>query len=195
LVESFLEFLKSLVDCCDVRTLSLAEIHQEARPFGRRTQDRSLSFHSNLRNRSAGPAFSWSSAATGWLPPALASGSRPFGTVRTPRGAFGPTWKGLLWPGCNPSYNPEHTLLLPDHDPSASGTDPIQVCIAEPPENDRLRHLSSLEVDGLDVSEFDLSMFYNPEQIEGYAWRTKEEGRDYLAGCPGPHEEVVRAYE
>ena len=50
-------------------------------------------------------------------------------------------------------------------------------------------------VDGLDVSKFDLSRYYTPEQIEEYSSRLREERREYLAGFPGLHQEVVKAYD
>ena len=68
MVESFLDFIKSLADRSNVRTLSLAELDQEARPFGKPTQNGSLSFYSNVRNRSAGLAVVFGSdrvASTG----------------------------------------------------------------------------------------------------------------------------------
>ena len=52
--ESFLDFVKGLEGRENVRTLSRDELEKEARPFGRVTTDESLSFFSNVRNRSAG---------------------------------------------------------------------------------------------------------------------------------------------
>ena len=50
---SFLEFVKGLEGLGNVGTLSTAELEAKARPFGRVTVDESLSFSSNVRNRSA----------------------------------------------------------------------------------------------------------------------------------------------
>ncbi len=51
--QRFLDFVKTLPDRENVRTLSLAELDQEARPYGRPTTTQSLSFNSNVRNRNA----------------------------------------------------------------------------------------------------------------------------------------------
>ncbi|HLF04864.1 MAG TPA: hypothetical protein VI855_06580, partial [Dehalococcoidia bacterium] len=51
--QRFLDFVKSLPDRENVRSLSLAELDQEARPYGRLTNNQSLSYYSNVRNRNA----------------------------------------------------------------------------------------------------------------------------------------------
>ncbi|MSQ17722.1 MAG: phosphoenolpyruvate carboxykinase [Dehalococcoidia bacterium] len=51
--QHFLEFVKTLPDRENVRSLSLAELDQEARPYGRITSNQSLSYFSNVRNRNA----------------------------------------------------------------------------------------------------------------------------------------------
>lgn len=53
LVESFLDFIRSLTDHSNVRTLRLADLDQEASPFDRPTHNRSPSFSFNVRNPSA----------------------------------------------------------------------------------------------------------------------------------------------
>ena len=156
-------FIKSLEGCSNVRTLGLAELHQEARPFGRPTQNRSLSFCSNVRNRGAGPAVVFGSnrvASTG-----LSGRQQAIHDSKdnTPRGVRAYLERAQLIRvqrtlGDNTSYNPKRTLLLSvqqagnirqahlwsrtlrDHNPSASGPDLIQVRIAEWPENDHFRH-------------------------------------------------------
>ena len=50
---SLLDFVKGLEGRDNVRSLSLAEMEKEARPFGRVTINESVSFFSNVRNRSA----------------------------------------------------------------------------------------------------------------------------------------------
>ena len=52
--ESFLDFVKGLEGHENVRTLGLARLEEEARPFGRVTVNESIGFFSNVRNRSAG---------------------------------------------------------------------------------------------------------------------------------------------
>jgi phosphoenolpyruvate carboxykinase (ATP) len=51
--QRFLDFVKTLQERENVRTLSLAELDQEARPYGRLTNNQSLSYYSNVRNRNA----------------------------------------------------------------------------------------------------------------------------------------------
>ena len=68
MVESFPDVIKSLSDRSNVRTLSLAELDQETHPFGRPTQNGSLSFYSNVPNQSAGLSVGFGSdrvASTG----------------------------------------------------------------------------------------------------------------------------------
>ena len=50
---SLLEFVKGLESLPNVRTMSAQDVEREAQVFGRRTVDGSLSFSSNVRNRSA----------------------------------------------------------------------------------------------------------------------------------------------
>ena len=52
--EGLLDFVKNLEGRGNVRTRSLAELDREARPFGRATVNESISYFSNVRNRSAG---------------------------------------------------------------------------------------------------------------------------------------------
>ena len=51
--ESFTDFVKGLERLDNVRKRDLAELEKEARPFGRTTVNESISFFSNVRNRSA----------------------------------------------------------------------------------------------------------------------------------------------
>ena len=52
--ESFLDFVKGLEGRDNVRTLSTAELEKNTRPYGRVTASESISFFSDVRNRSAG---------------------------------------------------------------------------------------------------------------------------------------------
>ena len=54
MVESFLDFVKSLPGQRNVRNLNLEELDQEAGQFGRITNTDGRSYYSNVRNRSAG---------------------------------------------------------------------------------------------------------------------------------------------
>ena len=118
MVESFRDFIHSPPDRSPVRTLSPAELDQQANSLGRPTQNRGLSFHSNLRNRSAGFA-----AVFGTGPVALTvPGVRRQPIRDTLRGVRGylkraPLVRVQRTIGVNPSCNPKCILFLP---PAAS---------------------------------------------------------------------------
>ena len=65
MVESFLDFVKSLPEQGNVRTVSVAEMDAEAGRFGRVTSTGGRSFYSNIRNRSAGVAVVFGRAGDG----------------------------------------------------------------------------------------------------------------------------------
>ena len=149
MVESSLDFIKSLADGSNVRTLSLAELDQAARPFGRTT-----------RNRSAGRTVVFGShgvASAGLSEPQRAMRESKDDTLRGFRAYLerAPAVRVQRTIGDNSSRNPKCTLLmsgqradsirqdhlrsrnLGNHDPSAPGPDLVQVRIPEWPENDR----------------------------------------------------------
>ena len=158
--ESFLDFVKSLPEQGNVRTLSLEELDSETFKYGRTTSTGGHSFYSNVRNRSAGVAV-------------------VFGTERVATQKFSPVQerirddrdktleevrKYLLRAplirvqrtiGDNSEFNPKCNLFLSvqradnarqaclwshtlrDYDPSSPGPDLYEVCIPEWPENER----------------------------------------------------------
>ena len=160
MVESSLDFIKSLAERSSVRTLSLAELDQDARPFRRPTQNRGLSFYSNVRNRSAGPAEVFSGnrvASTGIIQREQAIWDNEDDMLRGVRAYLerATLIQAQRTIGDTPSCNPKCTLLpslqqagnnrqarhlsltLRDHDSSSPGPDPFQVCIPESPANGR----------------------------------------------------------
>jgi len=158
--ESFLDFVKSLPGRSNVRTLTLAQLDEEAKPFGRVTRNQSRSFYSNVRNRSAAVSVILGSdkvASTNLSERQQAIKDRKDQTFRELRAYMerAPLIRLQRTVGQNSVFNPKCNLFLSvqrsdnirqahlwsrtlrDYDPSAPGPDLYEVCIPEWPEADR----------------------------------------------------------
>ena len=159
MAESFLDFVKSLPEQGNVRTVTVDELDAEATKHARVTNTGSHSFYSNVRNRSAGIAVVFGSdrVATQKFNAAQQRISdnrdktleevRKY-LLRTPLIRVQRTI------GDNSEFNPKCNLFLStqrpdnvrqaclwshtlrDYDPSTPGPDLYEVCIPEWPEND-----------------------------------------------------------
>ena len=160
MVESFLNFVKDLASRDNVRTLSLSELDQESRPYGRVTAHQSLSFNSNVRNRSAAVAVVFGSnqvASQKLSEKQQAIQQRKDQTLREVQAYLehAPLVRVQRTVGDNSSFNPKCTLFLSvqrpdnirqahlwshtlrDYQPSALGPELYAVCVPEWPENER----------------------------------------------------------
>ena len=160
MVESFLDFVKSLPEHGNVRDMTVNELDSEADKYGRVTNTGGRSFYSNVRNRSAGVAVVFGSdrVATKKFNPAQQRISenrdktleevRKY-LLRTPLIRVQRTI------GDNSEFNPNCHLFLSvqrsdnvrqaclwshtlrDYDPSSPGPDLWEICIPEWPEEER----------------------------------------------------------
>ena len=159
MAESFLDFVKSLPEQGNVRTVTVDELDEEAFKHGRMTNTGGRSFYSNVRNRSAGIAVVFGSdrVATRKFNPAqqrihdnrekTLEEVREY-LLRTPLIRVQRTIgdNGEFNPKCNlflSVQRPDNTRqaclwshTLRDYDPSSPGPDLWEVCIPEWPEND-----------------------------------------------------------
>ncbi len=160
MAESFLDFVKSLPEQGNVRTVSIDELDSEADKYGRVTSTGGRSFNSNVRNRSAGVAVMFGSerVATKNFNPAQQriSESREH-TLEEVRKYLlrAPLIRVQRTIGDNSEFNPKCNLFLSvqradnvrqaclwshtlrDYDPSSPGPDLYEICIPEWPENER----------------------------------------------------------
>ena len=160
MAESFLDFVKSLPEQGNVRTVSIDELDSEADKYGRVTSTGGRSFNSNVRNRSAGVAVMFGSerVATKSFNPAQQriSESREH-TLEEVRKYLlrAPLIRVQRTIGDNSEFNPKCNLFLSvqradnvrqaclwshtlrDYDPSSPGPDLYEICIPEWPENER----------------------------------------------------------
>lgn len=160
MVESFLDFVKSLPEQGNVRTVSVAELDADAHQFGRPTGTGGRSFYSNIRNRSAGVAVVFGSdrvATKKFNPTQQRIKDRQEQTLEQVRQYLlrAPLIRVQRTIGDNPEFNPKCNLFLSvqrsdnvrqaclwshtlrDYDPSSPGPDLYEVCIPEWPEDDR----------------------------------------------------------
>jgi phosphoenolpyruvate carboxykinase (ATP) len=160
MAESFLDFVKTLPERGNVRRLSISDLDQEANKYGRVTSTESLSFYSNVRNRSAGVAvvFGTDRVASQNLTPTQESiKERKDQTLERVRDYLrrAPLIMVQRTVGDNSEFNPKCHLFLSvqradnvrqaclwshtlrDHDPASPGPDLWEVCIPEWPENER----------------------------------------------------------
>lgn len=160
MVGSFLDFVKSLPDRSNVRTLTRAQVDEEARPYGRETRNHSRSFFSNVRNRSAGVSLVLGSdnvASSGLSERQQAIKNNKDQTLREVQAYLerAPLIHLQRTIGDNPVFNPKCNLILSvqrsdnirqahlwshtlrDHDPNAAGPELYEVCIPEWPEDQR----------------------------------------------------------
>lgn len=160
MVESFLDFVKSLSGRSNVRNLTLEQLDQEASKFARVTKTNSHSFYSNVRNRSAGVAVVFGSekvASKSLNERQQAIKDRKDQTLQEVREYLqrAPLIQVKRTVGDNPEFNPKCNLLLSiqradnvrqahlwshtlsDYDPQSPGPELFEVCIPEWPENER----------------------------------------------------------
>ncbi len=160
MAESFLDFVKSLPEQGNVRTVSLEELDADANKFGRVTSTGGRSFYSNVRNRSAGVAvvFGGDRVATkNFNPTQQRISERREQTLEEVRKYLlrAPLLRVQRTIGDNSEFNPKCNLFLSvqradnvrqaclwshtlrDYDPSSPGPDLYEVCIPEWPENER----------------------------------------------------------
>ena len=156
----FLDFVQSLATHDNVRTLNMAELDQEARPYARVTANQSLSYFSNVRNRSAGVSVVFGKAevaSQNLSERQQAIQEREHQTLKTVQAYLerAPLIRVQRTIGNNARFNAKCTLFLSvqrsdnirqailwshtlrDFDPEAGGPDLYQVCIPEWPENER----------------------------------------------------------
>ena len=160
MAESFLDFVKSLPEQGNVRTVSIDELDTEADKYGRVTNTGGRSFYSNVRNRSAGVAVVFGSdrVATKTFNPAQQRISdRKEHTLEEVRKYLlkAPLIRVQRTIGDNSEFNPNCNLFLSvqrsdnvrqaclwshtlrNYDPSSPGPDLYEVCIPEWPEEER----------------------------------------------------------
>jgi phosphoenolpyruvate carboxykinase (ATP) len=160
MVESFLDFVKSLSGQSNVRNLNLEELDQEASKFARVTKTNSRSFYSNVRNRSAGVSVVFGSekvASKTLNERQQAIKERKDQTLREVREYLqrAPLIRVQRTVGDNSEFNPKCNLLLSvqradnvrqahlwshtlrEYDPLSPGPELFEVCIPEWPENER----------------------------------------------------------
>ena len=160
MAESFLDFVKSLPEQGNVRTMSLGELDEEASKYGRTTSTGGRSFYSNIRNRSAGVAVVFGSdrVATQKFNPAQerirTNKDKTLEEVRKYLQRT-PLIRVQRTIGDNSEFNPKCNLFLSvqradnvrqaclwshtlrDYDPSTPGPDLWEICIPEWPEEER----------------------------------------------------------
>ena len=159
MAESFLDFVKSLPEQGNVRTVTIDELDDEAFKHGRVTSTGGRSFYSNVRNRSAGIAVVFGSDRV-----ATKSFNAAQERIRENKDKTldevreyllrAPMIRVQRTIGDNSEFNPKCNLFLSlqrpdnarqaclwshtlrDYDPSTPGPDLYEVCIPEWPEND-----------------------------------------------------------
>ena len=158
--ESFLDFVKSLEGRGNVKTVNMAQLEAATRPFGRVTTNESLSFSSNVRNRSATVSLIVGSEEvrdknlTDKQKSIMEDMDSTLEKVKTYL-HNAPIMCVKRTVGDNDSYNPKCTLYLStqrtdnmrqaylwantlrDHAPATPGPDLYEVCLPEWPENER----------------------------------------------------------
>ena len=160
MVESFLDFVKSLPGQRNVRNLNLEELDQEAGQFGRITNTNSRSYYSNVRNRSAGISvvFGGDSVASRNLNERQQAIKEHKGRTLQQVQEYlkrAPLIRVQRTVGDNAEFNPRCNLYLSvqradnvrqahlwshtlrDYDPHSPGPELYLVCIPEWPENER----------------------------------------------------------
>ena len=160
MAESFLDFVKSLPEQGNVRTVTIDELDEEANKYGRVTDTGGRSFYSNIRNRSAGVAVVFGSdrVATQKFNPVqqrIKEGKEK--TLEEVRKYLlrAPLIRVQRTIGDNSEFNPKCNLFLSvqrsdnvrqaclwshtlrDYDPSSPGPDLWEICIPEWPEDER----------------------------------------------------------
>ncbi len=160
MAESFLDFVKSLPEQGNVRTVSIDELDSEADKYGRVTSTGGRSFYSNVRNRSAGVAVVFGServATKNFNPVQQRISENREHTLEEVRKYLlrAPLIRVQRTIGDNSEFNPKCNLFLSvqradnvrqacvwshtlrDYDPSSPGPDLYEICIPEWPENER----------------------------------------------------------
>ena len=160
MVESFLDFVKSLPGQRNVRNLNLEELDQEAGQFARITNTNGRSYYSNVRNRSASVAVVFGSekvASRTLNERQQAIRDHKDQTLEQVRAYLqrAPLIRVQRTVGDNPEFNPKCNLYLSvqrsdnarqahlwshtlrDYDPHSPGPELYLVCIPEWPENER----------------------------------------------------------
>ncbi len=160
MAQSFLDFVKSLPEQGNVRSVSIEELDAEAGKFGRITSTGGHSFYSNVRNRSAGVAVVFGSdrvATKNFNPVQQRIRENRDKTLEEVRKYLlrTPLIRVQRTIGDNSEFNPKCNLFLSvqradnvrqaclwshtlrDYDPSSPGPDLYEICIPEWPENER----------------------------------------------------------
>ena len=160
MAESFLDFVKSLPEQGNVRTVSNDELDSEAFKYGRTTSTGGHSFYSNVRNRSAGVAVIFGSdrvATKSFNPAQQRIQENKDKTLQDVREYLlrTPLIRVQRTIGDNSEFNPKCNLFLSvqradnarqaclwshtlrDYDPSSPGPELYEICIPEWPENER----------------------------------------------------------
>lgn len=160
MAESFLDFVKSLPEHGNVRTVTLGELDAEANKYGRETSTGGRSFYSNIRNRSAGVAVVFGSdrvATKRFNPTQERIKANKDKTLEEVRQYLlrAPLIRVQRTIGDNSEFNPKCNLFLSvqrsdnvrqaclwshtlrDYDPSSPGPDLWEICIPEWPEDER----------------------------------------------------------
>ena len=158
--ESFLNFVKSLPEQGNVRTVNIQELDAEAFKHGRTTSTGGRSFSSNVRNRSAGVAVVFGSdrvATKSFSATQQRISKNRDKTLEEVRQYLlrTPLIRVQRTIGDNSEFNPKCNLFLSvqrsdnarqaclwshtlrDYDPSSPGPELYEVCIPEWPENER----------------------------------------------------------
>ncbi|MBM3942590.1 MAG: phosphoenolpyruvate carboxykinase (GTP) [SAR202 cluster bacterium] len=158
--QNFLEFIKTLPGRSNVQTLSVPELDDQARHYGRRTQTESLSFYSNVRNRNARDTVVFGSdrvASKKLTERQKTIAEKKDQTLKAVQAYLerAPLIRVQRTIGDNSSFNPKCNLFLSvqrsdnvrqaclwshtlrDYSPSEAGPELYQVCIPEWPEEER----------------------------------------------------------
>ena len=198
MAESFLDFVKSLPEHGNVRTVSIDELDSEAFQYGRETNTGGRSFYSNVRNRSAGVAVVFGSdrvASKKYNPAQQRIHDDKDRTLEEVKKYLlrAPMIRVQRTIGDNSEFNPKCNLFLSlqrsdnarqaclwshtlrDYDPSSPGPELYEVCIPEWPEEGR--QVLVFPEDNLTVI---LGIDYVGEVKMGFLlmamWDAKEEG-------------------
>ena len=160
MAESFLDFVKSLPEHGNVRTVSIDELDSEAFQYGRETSTGGRSFYSNVRNRSAGVAVVFGSdrvATKKYNPAQQRIHENREKTLEEVKKYLlrAPLIRVQRTIGDNSEFNPKCNLFLSlqrsdnarqaclwshtlrDYDPSSPGPELYEICIPEWPEEER----------------------------------------------------------
>lgn len=160
MVENFLDFVNSLPEQGNVRTVSVDQLDEEAFQHGRVTSTGGRSFYSNVRNRSAGVAVVFGSdrvATKSFNAAQQRISENRDKTLEEVRKYLlrAPLIRVQRTIGDNSEFNPKCNLFLSvqrpdnarqaclwshtlrDYDPSSPGPDLYEVCIPEWPEDER----------------------------------------------------------